>query len=140
MGLNVNILSLLPQRHPFVMVGELLYADEVIIRTGFLIREDNILVEDGTFTEAGLLENIAQTAAAGAGYAASREHRPIDIGYIGAIKNFEIFSLPKVNDELTTEVRIEQKIFDATIALGTVWSSKNLIAQCELKIFVNKIS
>ena len=140
MDLAENILSLIPQRHPFVMIGELLYSDQQLTRTGFLVSEDNIFVEHGKFNEAGLLENMAQTAAAGAGYAAGMENRPVDIGYIGAVKNFEIFALPVINDKLITEITIEHKIFDATLVAGNIWCNKKLIARSELKIFLSKIS
>lgn len=133
-----KILSLIPQRHPFVMIAELLYSDEQLTRTGFQVKDDNIFVEQGKFKEAGLLENMAQTAAAG--HAASSENKRVDIGYIGAVKNLEIFALPRVNDELITEVTIVQRIFDATIVTGNVWCGTNLIARGELRIFVNKTS
>ncbi len=140
MDLAENILSLIPQRHPFVMISELLYSDQQLTRTGFRVSEDNIFVEHGKFNEAGLLENMAQTAAAGAGYAAGMENRPVDIGYIGAVKNFEIFELPGVNDELITEITIENRIFDVTVVAGNIWCNKKLIARCELKIFIRKIN
>jgi predicted hotdog family 3-hydroxylacyl-ACP dehydratase len=133
-----KILSLIPQRHPFVMVAELLYSDEQLTRTGLVVKDDNIFVERGKFSEAGLLENMAQTAAAG--HASGTENKRVYIGYIGAVKNFEIFALPGVNDELITEVTIVQRIFDATIVTGNVWCGTNLIARGELRIFINKIS
>jgi len=140
MKLAESILSLIPQRHPFVMVDKLLHRDEQLTRTGFLVTEDNIFVEHGRFNEAGLLENMAQTAAAGEGYVAGVEKRSVDKGYIGAVKNFEIFALPAVNEELTTEITIKHKIFDSMIVEGNVWCDGKLIAQCELKIFINKTS
>ncbi len=51
------------------MVDTLLSSDGSTARTTFLIRPDNVLVENGVFSAAGLMENIAQTAAAGMGYA-----------------------------------------------------------------------
>ena len=94
-----NILSLIPQKPPFVMIGQLLHSDEMITRSRFRVTAENIFTINGRFTEAGLLENIAQTAAARAGYIAQLEHKPVEIGYIGAVKNLEIFELPKTNDE-----------------------------------------
>jgi predicted hotdog family 3-hydroxylacyl-ACP dehydratase len=131
-----NILSLIPQRPPFVMIDELLYCDEITTRTGFKITNDNVLVVDGEFTEAGLMENIAQTAAARAGHMAKTENKPVAVGYIGAVKNFEIFNLPKVNDELLTEVKIENQVFDVTIISGMVKCNGVVMAQCEMNIFI----
>src|SRR5665647_177738 len=133
-----NILTLIPQRAPFVMVDELLCSDGNSTQTRFRVKEGNILVMNGEFSEGGLLENFAQTAAAGAGYMAMKEKKPVSAGYIGAVKNFEIFDLPKINDELVTEVRIESRIFDVTIISGTIRRNNTLIAQCEMNIYISK--
>src|ERR1700676_785962 len=66
-----NIIPLIPQKPPFVMVGKLLYIDETNTRSSFRITNDNVFVKDNLFQEAGLLENIAQTAALRAGYLAN---------------------------------------------------------------------
>ncbi len=117
------------------MVGKLLSVDENNTRSSFVINADNVFVKDGLFQEAGLLENIAQTAALMAGYYANAENKPVAVGYIGAIKDLEIFNLPKVGDELTTEIIVENKILDVTVISGKVWHSGNLQAQCEMKLF-----
>jgi 3-hydroxymyristoyl/3-hydroxydecanoyl-(acyl carrier protein) dehydratase len=69
MQLPVNdITSLIPQKYPFVMVGKLLLVDETLTKSSFVIKSDNLFVKNGFFQEAGLMENIAQTAALRAGY------------------------------------------------------------------------
>ena len=133
-----NILSLIPQKPPFVMVDKLLLCDEFSTKTTFRVDEKNVLVNNGEFTEAGLMENIAQTAAVRAGYFALIQNKPVSVGYIGAVKNFEIFDLPKVNDELVTEIKIENQVFDATIISGMVKRNDELMAQCEMNIFISK--
>jgi predicted hotdog family 3-hydroxylacyl-ACP dehydratase len=104
------------------------------------VREDNIFAVNGEFREPGLLENIAQTAAARAGYIAQQENKPSPIGFIGAVKNFEVFYLPKINDIIETEITIMHQIFDATIITGRVWCKELLLAQCEMKIFIRQIN
>jgi len=104
-----NILSYIPQRTPFVMVDEILEVSETSTRSKFLIRPENIFIEKGYFKEPGLVENIAQTAAARAGYIAHTENKPVRVGYIGAIKNLQVFFFPKTGDELITEIIIEHK-------------------------------
>jgi predicted hotdog family 3-hydroxylacyl-ACP dehydratase len=130
-----NIIPLIPQKPPFVMVGRLLYSDELSSRSSFLIKSDNIFVKDNIFQEAGLMENIAQTVALGAGYLAKKNGKPVVIGYIGAVNNFEVFDLPKVDDVLITEVNLENRIFDITVISGKVWHDQNLVAQCQMKVF-----
>ncbi len=134
--ISENILSFIPQRHPFVMVDALLSADEKTATTGFTVKAGNIFCEEDVFSEAGLLENIAQTAAAGAGYRESRVNKPAAIGYIGAVRNFEVFVLPQINDVLTTEAVITDRIFNATLIKGKIMCNTLLVAQCEIKVFI----
>jgi 3-hydroxymyristoyl/3-hydroxydecanoyl-(acyl carrier protein) dehydratase len=134
--ISENILSFIPQRYPFVMVDTLLFADEKTTRTGFTVTAGNIFFEENVFSEAGLMENIAQTAAAGAGYRESQANKPAAIGYIGAVKNFEVFVLPELNDILTTEAVITDKIFNATIIKGKIMCDTLLVARCEMKVFI----
>ena len=117
------------------MVDKLLFADDDTTRSSFVVRTDNVLVKNNHFQEAGLLENIAQTAALRAGYLAHTENKPVKLGYIGAVKDLEIFGLPKVGDELITEITIIDTIFDVTVIAGKVWHNGQLLAQCEMKVF-----
>jgi predicted hotdog family 3-hydroxylacyl-ACP dehydratase len=73
MNIENNILSLIPQQPPFVMIDQLDHSDETVTRCRFTVKAENVLTINGQFTEAGLLENIAQTAAARAGYMAHGE-------------------------------------------------------------------
>lgn len=132
-----NITQLIPQKPPFVMVGKLLFTDEISSRSSFIIERDNVFINDNVFQEAGLMENIAQTAALRAGYLAQSENKPVAVGYIGAVSNFELFDLPNAGDEIETEIRVENQIFDVTILSGKVWHKENLLAQCEMKLFIS---
>jgi predicted hotdog family 3-hydroxylacyl-ACP dehydratase len=134
--LEEDILSLIPQRPPFVMIDRLTGCDDISSRTRFEVKGDNVLVHKGQFTEAGLIENIAQTAAAGVGYIKQQNGSPILTGYIGAIKNLEIFALPGIGDVIDTEVIIENQVFDVTIISGKIKHNDELLAKCEMKIFI----
>ncbi len=131
-----NIESLIPQRAPFVMIDELQYSDGNITRTTLQVRAGNIFVENGFFTEPGLLENIAQTAAARAGHEANKENIPVRVGYIGAVKNFEVLALPAVDDIIETEIIIGNQVFDVSVINGTTRCNGTVIASCEMKIFI----
>jgi predicted hotdog family 3-hydroxylacyl-ACP dehydratase len=120
------------------MVDQLLSFTETTAHGGFTIKADNIFLENGEFKEPGLLENIAQTAAARAGYISKKENKPVPIGYIGSVKNLEIYSFPKAGDELITEITIENQIFDVTIISGKVSCNEKLLAQCQIKIFIDQ--
>jgi 3-hydroxymyristoyl/3-hydroxydecanoyl-(acyl carrier protein) dehydratase len=133
-----NILAFIPQRAPFVMVDEILLSSELSTQSKFLVRADNIFVENGLLKEPGLVENIAQTAAARAGYISHMESKPVSVGYIGAIKNLQINSFPKVGDEIITEITIENQIFNVTLIAGKIICNNKILAQCQMKIFINQ--
>ena len=125
-----NILSLIPQRPPFVMIDQLTFSDQATSRSVFRVKSDNIFVVNGQLREPALIENIAQTAAARAGFLAAQSGLPVMIGYIGAIKKLEIFGLPLVNDTLETEITIENQIFNVTIISGRIRCKEKVVAQC----------
>jgi predicted hotdog family 3-hydroxylacyl-ACP dehydratase len=130
-----DITDLIPQNPPFVMVGSLIAVDEKMARSSFTINPDNVFLKNNIFQEAGLMENIAQTAALRAGYMAAAENKPVSLGYIGAVKDMEIFSLPKAGDEIETEISIEEQVFNMAIISGKVWLNGTLIASCKLNVF-----
>jgi predicted hotdog family 3-hydroxylacyl-ACP dehydratase len=133
-----NIITLIPQKAPFVMVDTLLHVDEKSARTSLHISKENIFVEEGVFREAGLIENMAQTAAARSGYITVTEKKLPLIGYIGDVKNLEIAGLPKVDTDIETEIRIENQIFDITVITGKIFQKEKIIASCEMKIFISQ--
>ena len=133
-----DIAGLIPQKAPFVMVSSLIAVTETTARSSFEISNDNVFVKDGIFQEAGLMENIAQTAALRAGYISKTEDKPVSRGYIGAVKDFEIFHLPKAGDVLETEISIEEQVFNMTIISGKVWLKDVLIASCKLNVFTEE--
>jgi predicted hotdog family 3-hydroxylacyl-ACP dehydratase len=134
----LDIKSLIPQKPPFVMIDKLLSCDENATITSFRVLADNVMVTDGEFTEGGLMENMAQTAAARAGYMAQRTGESVKDGYIAFIKNLEILRLPKVGDELLTEVKITDQVFGMTVISGTVTCNNVIQAKCEMSIFEGK--
>jgi predicted hotdog family 3-hydroxylacyl-ACP dehydratase len=131
-----NILAYIPQRPPFVMIDALIFADEKISRSVLSITEENIFVKDGMLTEPGLVENIAQTAAAGIGYICGMGDRPVPLGYIASIQNLEIFALPVVNESIETEVITERQILDVTVISGKIFCNNEVLAHCSMKIFI----
>ncbi len=135
---DIPILELIPQRPPFVMVGRLISYDENGFSSKFTIEADNMFVKNGFFMEEGMLENIAQTAAAGAGYGFYTANEKIKLGYIGAVKNAHIFKRPKLGCSITTQIKILIKVLNVDIVEGKIFDSENnLLASCEMKIFID---
>jgi len=135
---DIPILELIPQRPPFVMVDRLISYDENGFSSKFTIDADNLFAKNGFFKEEGMLENIAQTAAAGAGYGFYTAKEKVKLGYIGAVKNARILQRPKVGCTITTQIKILNKVFNVDIVEGKIFDSENnLLASCEMKIFID---
>jgi predicted hotdog family 3-hydroxylacyl-ACP dehydratase len=118
------------------MIDKIISADESASVTSFTIPADNIFVEDGLFTEPGLIENMAQTAAAGTGYRAFKEQKAAPVGFIGALKGLHIKELPRAGETIITKISFLHQIMNAHIVQGTVMSGERELASCELKIFL----
>ena len=66
--MNSEILGLIPQRAPIVMVDRFLGLEDGISTTCLEVRADNIFCNDGCLNECGVIEHIAQSAAARVGH------------------------------------------------------------------------
>ena len=131
---QIPILGILPQRPPFVFVDRLLHYDEEITRTSFRIPEEALFVEDGRFRSAGLVEHMAQSAAARTGYVARYIlHIPVTIGYIGSVRKLRILRHPRVGETLETSVFVRQDIFGITLTDIEVRSGDELLATASMK-------
>jgi 3-hydroxymyristoyl/3-hydroxydecanoyl-(acyl carrier protein) dehydratase len=133
--------KLIPQGPPMVMVDTLIYQDEHNTRTGFYLENDNLFNEDGYFSEEGLIENIAQSAALRTGWTALQKHgrdgevNP-PVGVIGSVKNFKLYRKPMINSSITTEITVQAEVFNATLISGKVMQDNEVLAEAELKIFI----
>ncbi len=130
-----RIIELIPQKPPFVMVDALYDFTKLTGTTGFDILEDNILVEDGIFSEPGLIEHMAQSMSLHRGFQGFLEglDKP-RTGFIGAIKSVEIIELPKAGTHLTTFVEILHEIMNVTsVSAITKNEEGKVIATSEMK-------
>jgi len=104
-------------------------------KTSFLISENSLLIEDNYLTEAGLLENIAQTCATQIGFVNKYIlKKDIQIGFIGAVKNLKINIFARLGDTLETTIEILNEFADMKIAYCKVYVENQIIAEGELKI------
>ena len=131
-----SILDLIPQRPPFVMIDQLTSCSEKSASGCLFIRESNVLCHSGCLQESGLMECIAQTAAAYTGYHQLSARKEVARGYIGAVKNLIIHSLPPVNTEIRSEITIENELLGYTIVTGKIFLNSTLIAECEMRILL----
>ena len=138
---EIDILTLLPQQEPFVMVGRLTHFDVEKTVTRTTVKPDNIFVDNGFFTSSGIIENIAQTCAARIGYVNKYILRKgIQLGFIGAIRNLRLHRLPAAGQEIETAIVTVEEVFGMTLVTATVKSGDNdIIAECEMKIAVSEV-
>lgn len=127
----------IPQREPMIMVDRLISHDPAQTKSGFKILSDNVLVDKMKLSEAGLLENMAQTAALSKGYEVSKSGEKAPVGFIGSVKNLHIKTLPRVGQVIETLIIIKHEVFNASIIEAQVSCENEIIAYCELKIFLN---
>ena len=133
----IDVHELLPQQEPFVMIGCLTQIDEVRTVTETVISPQNIFVDDGQFSASGLIENIAQSCAARIGFVNKYIlHNGIQIGVIGAVKNFQVVSLPKAGQTINTTVDTVSEVFGMTLAKATVTCEGEVLATIDIKIGV----
>ena len=135
---QIDIHELLPQQEPFVMIGTLTHFDRTLTVTETEVKADNIFVEEsGCLSAAGMMENIAQTCAARIGYANKYIlKKGIQLGFIGAVRNFEIMALPHVGNVITTRVEVKEEVFGMTLAEATVTCGNKILVSTEMKIAV----
>ena len=131
-----NLIALIPQKVPFVLVSALLSVSENHSVTSFVFDESHVLCHNGKLTVAGLMENMAQTAAAKMGYECALQGKKIPIGFIGDVRDFSFTRLPSAGEELITEIVIVNQIFDVSIITGSVKVNGEEIARGKMKIFV----
>jgi predicted hotdog family 3-hydroxylacyl-ACP dehydratase len=131
---DYKILDLIPQRPPMAMIDSLDYAGDRSARGSLSIAATNIFCNKGHLCEPGLIEFIAQTAAAYTGFMNKSTNRAIGEGYIGAIKNLVIYDLPPSGSLIQSEIVIENEIVGYTIITGKVFLEGKLLAECEMRI------
>ena len=131
-----DIKTLIPQGPPFVMVDHWLGSSGPTARTGFRVTADHPLTANGRLGVAGLVENMAQTAAAGAGFAAQAAGGVLRSGVIVSISNLEITRLPESGEELSTEITVVARVADIVVISGQVTCRQSVIARGEMKILL----
>jgi 3-hydroxymyristoyl/3-hydroxydecanoyl-(acyl carrier protein) dehydratase len=135
-----KITELLPQRYPTVMVDELLSCDEKQAVSRLLISKDNIFLERSSLSPSGMMEAMAQTAAARTGFLLKNnpgsENKKVPVGVIGSIKNFRLYFQPQTGSVALTTVVIEHEVLQATIIKAKVEVDGKVASESNLQIFL----
>ena len=124
---------------------------------GFEERDDNsavttlsvslnnyFILPDHTMAETGLIEHLAQSCSALAGYQALSQATPSEtglegnppVGLIGEVKQFECRRRPQVGERIKSIVTFGLTFGNVTLATGQTFVDEELIADIKLKIFI----
>jgi len=137
-----NILELIPQRPPMVMVDTLVLCNEKQVISQFTIRPDNIFMDRNGFTASGMMEVMAQTAAARTGYLMKNQakgaNKEVPIGVIGSIKNFRQFFQPCIDSKIITTLVVTYELMNVTRVTAKVELDGQLVAKGELQIYITE--
>lgn len=132
--------ELIPQKPPFVLVDQILYVDETTSHGRFSIPENHVFVKHGFYTTPGLVESMAQTAAAGTGYLYRKGNKAVPIGYIGAVQKLEVYSWPRAGTDINMEINLLTNILQVSLVSAIVKQEEEILASCEMKIFISNKS
>lgn len=132
---GIGIEELLPQQPPFMMVDQLTKYESGEAETIFTVREDNVMLQNGTLSAAGLMENIAQTSAARIGYYYKYVlHEPVKVGFIGAVKNLKVMRNPAIGETVRTTIHVIAEAFGMVAFVAVIADAEGkAIARGEMK-------
>lgn len=133
-----EILNLIPQKPPIVMVDTLLEQNDQFTVSSLKLTKENIFCQNGCFSETGMIENMAQTAALRSGFQAHINGKQPAIGFIGSLKQFVFYDLPSDHDILQTTITVQNELMQALIVHGEVKAEGKIMAEGEMTIFIQK--
>jgi len=133
-----GLYNLIPQRDPIVMVDTFFCADETSAEMGLRVQSGCLFCEAGLLREPGMIEHVAQSAAAFAGYAPYTRGEQPKLGFIGEVKKFRISRLPRVGEFLHTSLRVLGEAAGVTLIAAETRVEDEVLATCQMKIFIKE--
>jgi len=107
------------------------------------------ILPDDTMAETGLIEHLAQSCSALSGYQALSRKAPSEeavspingdtpppVGLIGEVKHFKCHRRPQTGERIRSTVTFGLSFGNVTIATGQSFVDEELIADIQLKIFI----
>jgi predicted hotdog family 3-hydroxylacyl-ACP dehydratase len=144
----VDIKKYLPHRAPMLMVDLILEMDDERVETVFEIKTDNIFLENGFFTESGLVENMAQTCSSvvAKDYFIDENYNDKEdvnvVGFISGIKTLKIHALPEVGNVIYTKALLVSKFITESYSLCTmkcqIFRDEELLLEGEITLFIQE--
>lgn len=130
--------ELIPHRLPLRLVDGLLAIDgKNGIVEALIVAECPFVDADGSLEDIALIELIAQAYAALKGYLDRLEDKPVRQGFLVGIKKLDRLKSVRAGDRLRIEIRTLGELADFAVAEGEIWRGTDLIAQGEIKVWIN---
>ncbi len=133
-----GLYHLIPQRPPIVMVDSFFEADATSAITGITVKAENIFCKNNYLQETGIIEHIAQSAAAFAGYAPYTRGESPKLGFIGEVKKCKIIRLPMIGERLLTSIKVMGEAAGVTLIAAETCINNETVATCQMKIFIKE--
>lgn len=144
----VDIKKYLPHRVPMLMVDMILEMDDEQVETTFEIKTDNVFLENGFFTESGLVENMAQTCSSVVAkkYFIDENYNDKEdvnvVGFISGIKTLRIHALPQVGTTICTKAFLVSKFITESYSLCTMkcqtFRVDEMLLEGEIMLFIQE--
>jgi len=142
---TINIQNYLPHREPMLMADAIVEIGREHAVTSFFIKDDNIFVENGLFSEAGMIEHIAQTCSAIIGQDFGEDIRQSDdpgarvIGFITQIKKVTIQHKPAAGTEITSRATLISQFGEICSIFCETFAGNTLLATAEISLFIKAV-
>lgn len=129
-----HIKAYIPQRPPFIMIDNLIEATPHTFVSDFCVLPDNIFLDGDILREFALIENIAQTSAAGIGFLESASGSGPGDGFIGGISKLTVYALPRVHETILTVVTPLYRFENMYLLKGVCYVHDEQMMECEIKL------
>ena len=135
--LETNPLELIPQRPPMVLVDRFEGIDaEGVSTTGYTVEPAGLFVAGGRMSECGIIEHMAQSAAARIGWCCRAEGRPVPVGFVGAVSRLAHPARPRPGLQLPTRRPNVLEIGPRSLAAVRTAADGRPLAEGNLKIYL----
>ena len=133
-----EVLKLIPQRPPVVMVDALYSVTVDSAETGLDIDPSCIFCRNGKLSEPGIVEHAAQSAAVFADYDSYVKGIPPRLGFIAELKHLQIALLPDAGKSLRTSLSLLGTAMGMSLMKVEVRCGDDVVAEGQMKIFIKE--
>lgn len=144
----IDVHNYLPHHEPMLMVDLIVNIDKENTETVFEVKDTNIFIDNGVLSEAGLIENAAQTCSTivARTYFVNDNHQDISnvdvLGFISSIKTIKIHALPKTGATVVTKAHLKSRFdtgeYTTCMMSCSSYSNGELLLEGEINLFIQE--